>query len=170
MGLKLETVITIVIIAILTVAFMVKFVDSTSDEKRFTKELEFTDTTFTEVDTRAMQGRVFSTYGIRDQGVLTLYDLMYHTNRIELLSAAQGTYKGDKIYLDGNITLNQKEGFDYSAEHAVYDKKTKILDITSVFTGRMDKNIIHGNTLRYDTQLKEAYGERIEAVVYTTEK
>ncbi|RRS29848.1 MAG: hypothetical protein P794_09940 [Epsilonproteobacteria bacterium (ex Lamellibrachia satsuma)] len=170
MGLKLEIVITLVIIVILSAAFMVKITDNVSDEKRDAKELEFTDTTFIEVDTETMQGRAFSAYGIREQGVLTLYDLMYHTNNIELLSAKQGTYKNDRIYLDGNITLNQKKGFYYTAEHAVYDKKTKILDITSVFTGKMNKNIIHGYTMRYDTQKKEAFGKQIEAVVYTTEK
>ena len=149
---------------------MVKFAHNTSDRERFTKELEFTDTTLTEVNTATMQGRSFGSYGIRDAGVLTLYDINYHTNDIQSLRAKKGTYKGDKLYLDGNITVNQKEGFDYSAQHAVYNKKTKILDITSAFTGIMDRNTIHGYTLRYDTQKKEAFGKRIDAVVYTSEK
>lgn len=170
MGLKLETLIAVAIVAILSVTFMVKFTHKPSDGKLFTKELEFTNTTFTEVDTDTMQGRAFSTHGVRDQGDLTLYNLMYHTNNIELLRAKKGTYKGDKIYLDGNITVNQKEGFDYSAEHAIYDTNTQILDITSAFTGIMDRNTIHGYTLRYDMQKKEAFGKRIDAVVYTTEK
>lgn len=170
MGLKLETLIAVAIVAILSVTFMVKFTHKPSDGKLFTKELEFTNTTFTEVDTDTMQGRAFSTHGVRDQGDLTLYNLMYHTNNIELLRTKKGTYKGDKIYLDGNITVNQKEGFDYSAEHAIYDTNTQILDITSAFTGIMDRNIIHGYTLRYDMQKKEAFGKKIDAVVYTTEK
>lgn len=170
MGLKLETLIIVVIVAILSGTLMVKFTHKSSDRKPFTKELEFTDTTFIEVDTATMQGRAFGTYGIRDTGILTLYNLKYHTKNIELLRAKKGTYKGDKLYLDGNITVNQKEGFDYSAEHAIYDKKTKILNITSEFTGIMDKNIIHGYTLRYDVQKKEAFGKRIDAVVYTAEK
>ena len=170
MGLKLEIVLTVVIAAIVSVTLLVKFTHKPSDGKRFTKELEFTDTTLTEVDTTTMQGRAFGSYGIRDKGVLTLYDISYHSNNIQSLQAKKGTYKGDKLYLDGNITVNQKEGFDYSAEHAVYNKKTKILDITSAFTGIMDKNIIHGYTLRYDMQKKEAFGKRIDAVVYTSEK
>ena len=170
MGLKLETVIIVVIVAILSGTLMVKFTHISSNGKLFTKELEFTDTTLTEVDTVTMQGRAFGTYGIRDAGILTLHDIKYHTNTIESLRAKKGTYKGDTLYLDGNITVNQKEGFDYSAQHAVYNKKTKILDITSDFTGVMNKNMIQGHTLRYDTQKKEAFGKRIEAVVYTTEK
>jgi type II secretory pathway pseudopilin PulG len=170
MGLKLEILITVAIVAIISVTLMVKFTHKSSNGERFTKELEFTDTILTEVDTATMQGRAFGSYGIRDRGVLTLHDIRYHTNNIKLLRAKKGTYKGDKLYLDGNITVNQKEGFDYSAQHAVYDKKTKILDITSAFTAIMGKNIIHGYTLRYDTQKKEAFGKRIDAVVYTTEK
>ena len=170
MGLKLETLITVVIIAILSVTLMVRFTHKSSNGERFTKELEFTDTTLTEVDTTIMQGRAFGSYGIRDAGVLTLHNIEYHTKNIELLRAKKGMYKGDKIYLDGNITLNQKEGFDYSAEHAVYDKKTKMLDITSEFSAIMDGNTIHGYTLHYDVQKKEAFGKWIDAVVYTTEK
>ncbi len=162
--------IIVVIAAIVSVTLMVKFTHKTTDRKPFTKEMEFTDTTLIEVDTITMKGRSFGTYGIRDAGVLTLHNLKYHTKNIELLRAKKGTYKGDKLYLDGNITVNQKEGYDYSAEHAIYDKKTKILNITSAFTGIMDKNIIHGYTLRYDTQKKEAFGKRINAVVYTAEK
>ena len=170
MGLKLETILTLGIVAILSASFMVKLSSNSSGSKTFTKELEFTNTTFIEVDTYTMQGRAFSTYGVRDKGVLTLYHIKYHTDNIELLRAKKGTYKGDKIYLDGNISLNQKEGFDYTAEHAVYDKKTEILDITSPFVALMDKNIIHGNSLRYDTRKKEAFGQMIDAVVYTDKK
>ena len=170
MGLRLEILIAVMIIAIFSVTLMVKFTHQSSDGKRFTKEMEFTDTTLIEVDTATMKGRSFGTYGIRDAGVLTLHNLKYHTKNIELLRAKKGTYKGDKLYLDGNITVNQKEGFDYSAEHAVYDKKTKMLDITSEFSAIMDGNTIHGYTLHYDVQKKEAFGKWIDAVVYTTEK
>ena len=170
MGLKLEIILIFAIAAILSGSFMVKLTNDASSENISTKELEFTQTTFLEVDTNRTQGRSFSTYGIRDAGVLTLYDLQYHTDNIRLLQAKRGIYKDNKIYLDHNITVDQKEGFDYSAEHAVYDKKTQILDITSAFTAVMNKNIIHGNTLRYDTRKKEAYAKEIDAVVYTVEK
>ncbi len=170
MGLKLETVIIVVIVVILSGTLMVKFTHKLSDGKPFTKELEFTHTTLTEVDTTTMQGRAFGSHGILEAGILTLYNIKYHTNSIESLSANKGTYRSDKLYLDGNITVNQKEGFDYNAQHAVYNKKTKILDITSTFAGIMDRNIIQGHTLRYDMQKKEALGKRINAVFYTTEK
>ncbi len=97
-------------------------------------------------------------------------NLRYSTDSIKELRAKRGIYKGDKIYLDHNITVNQKVGFDYTAEHAIYDKKTEMLDITSPFTAIMNENIIHGNSLRYDTKNKKAFATDIDAVVYTKEK
>jgi len=170
MGLKLEITLILSMIVILSVALTVKIKNSQVVAKVSTKELEFTHTTFTEVDTNKTQGIAFGTHGIRDAGVLAVKNLRYHTDSIKELRAKKGTYKGDKIYLDHNITVNQKEGFDYKAEHAIYDQKTEILDITSPFTAVMNENIIHGNSLRYDTKTKEAFATDVDAVVYTKEK
>ncbi len=170
MGLKLESLIVLAIVAILSFTFLMKTTDSTISEKCSTKDLEFTNTILTEVDTDTMLGRAFGTHGILDKKVLTLYNLTYHTKNIELLRAKKGIYHGDELYLEGNITVNQKEGFDYNAEYAVYHKKTKVIDINSPFTGIMNQNIIRGNSLHYDIEKKEVFAQSIEAVVYTTEK
>ena len=170
MGLKLEIILIIAMIAIVSVSLTVEIKNKLKPKKVSTIELEFTHTTFTEVDTNKTQGIAFGTYGIRDAGVLTVDNLRYSTDSIKELRAKKGIYKGDKIYLDDNITVNQKEGFDYKAEHAIYDKKTEILDITSPFTAIMNENIIHGNSLRYDTKKKEAFATDVDAVVYTKEK
>jgi len=170
MGLKLEIVLIVSIVAILSVALTIKIKNAHILNKVLTKELEFTNTTFTEVDTNKTEGVLFATYGVRNAGVLTVDNLRYHTNSIELLSAKKGTYRGDKIYLDYNITANQKEGFDYKAEHAIYDQKNEILNITSPFTAVMNKNVIHGNSLYYDNKKREALATDVDAVVYTKEK
>jgi len=170
MGLKLEIILIIAMIAIVSVSLTVEIKNNLKPKKVSTIELEFTHTTFTEVDTNKTQGVAFGTYGIRDAGVLTVDNLRYSTDSIKLLRAKKGIYKGDKLYLDHNITVNQKVGFDYKAEHAIYDKKTEMLDITSPFTAFMNENIIHGNSLRYDTRNKKAFATDIDAVVYTKEK
>ncbi len=170
MGLKLEIILIIAMIAIVSVSVTVEIKNKKTVKEEPTIELEFTHTTFTEVDVNKTQGVAFGTYGIRDAGVLTVDNLRYSTDSIKELRAKKGIYKGDKIYLDHNITVNQKVGFDYTAEHAIYDKKTEILDITSPFTAIMNENIIHGNSLRYDTRNKKAFATDIDAVVYTKEK
>jgi len=44
------------------------------------------------------------------------------------------------------------------------------MDITSPFTAVMNENIIHGNSMKYDTRTREAFGTDVDAVVYTKEK
>jgi len=170
MGLKLEIILIVSIVAILSVALSVKIKNAAISHKISTKELEFTNTTFTEVDTNKTQSVFFGTYGVRNAGVLTVDNVRYYSDSIKELRAKKGTYRGDKIYLDHNITVNQKEGFDYKAEHAIYDQKREILHITSPFTAIMNGNIIHGNSLVYDIKKREAVGTDVDAIVYTKEK
>jgi len=170
MGLKLELLLGILIVVMLTIAYKVKLTDDVSTKKAAKKEMEFTDTTFTEVDTEKLISIAFGTHGVREGGVLKVDHLVYHTDSIELLLADKGKYVGNKVYLDGNIRMKQKEGFNYKAEHAMYDKKTEILTLTSRFTAVMGKNIVHGNTGWYDTRKKMLFAKEVDAVVYTAEK
>ena len=57
--------------------------------------------------------------------------MVYHTDSINLLRSDKGIYKDDIIYLEGNVTLNQKEGFDYKAQKAHYNQQSGIFRITS---------------------------------------
>jgi len=170
MGVKLELLLVVLIVAMLSLAYTIKLSDDISAKKASKKEMEFTDTTFTEVDTQKLISTSYGTYGARVGGVLKIKNLIYHTDSIELLLSDEGRYIGEKVYLDGNVRMKQKEGFNYKAEHAVYDKKIGILTITSRFTAVMDKNVVHGNTARYDTRKKILIAKEIDAVVYTAEK
>ena len=170
MGLKLEFLLVLFVVGILTMAMTVKIKNSQAVNQTQTVELEFTDTTSIEVDTNKTLSVTYGTYGIRDAGVLKMDNLRYHTDNIKLLRAKKGTLKGDEIYLDGDVVLNKEKGADYYTDHAVYNKKTGILLVTSPFKAIMDKNIMHGDTLRYDTKNKKAFATEVNAVVYTTEK
>ncbi len=170
MGIKLEVLLGVSILLILAAAYTVRLSDNVTSNATPQKELEFTDTTFTEVNTKTLVSTAFGTYGVRKDGVLTIRNLVYHTASIEHLWADEGRYMGDRVSLDGNIRIKQKEGFHYSAEHATYNKQNGILLITSRFTATMDKNTLHGNTARYDTRRKVFVGKEIDAVVYTAEK
>jgi len=170
MGLKLQTVLIVTIVAILALTLSVEIKNSKGIEKAFNKEMEFTDTIFREVDTEKIQGVAFATYGIRNAGILTVDNLRYHTDSIERLTAKKGRYIGERIFLDYNITVHQKEGFDYKTEHAVYNQKTEVLDILSPFSAVINGNIFHGKTLRYHSKTKEAFATMVDAVVYTKEK
>ncbi len=170
MGLKLEIILMLLVAVIISVALTVKITNSRAAENVSTKELVFTDTTFREVDTNKTIGVAYGTHGIRDKGVLTVENFKYHNDSIKNLRSDIAIYKADKIYLDHNVVLNQEEGSDYYTEHAIYDKKKEILDVTSPYKALKGKNIMHGDTLRYWMKEKRAYSTNVDAIVYTKEK
>ncbi len=170
MGIKLEYILTIAIIGIISGALMLKLQDAPVESKSFTKELEFTDTTLTEVDTDTMNSRIYSTYGVRDKGVLKVENIRYFDEDIESLSADKGKLEGDILQLDGHVVLQEKSGYTYETEHAVYNKKSEILNITAPFTGIRGQNTIRGTSMEYDARKKKATGQTVDTVFYTPDK
>lgn len=170
MGLRLEWVVSVVLVVIVSGVMLLKLTSTSADNMVSAKELEFTDTTLIEVDTTSIQSHSYSTYGVRENGILTVDNLVYHTDTIESLLAKKGRMEGDMLYLDGDVDLQEKEGYRYETQHASYDQKNEILTILSPFRARRGKNSMVGDTLRYDMRKKEAFGTTINSVVYTTEK
>ncbi len=87
MGLKLEPVLTVIIGVIIAASLFVELSSTLKNTKAFTKDLEFTNTTFIEVDTQKLQGWLFGTYGVRDKGVLAMDNVIFHTDNISSLTA-----------------------------------------------------------------------------------
>ena len=170
MEIKLETVLFVLIVGIVAATTTVKLSDSRLKQETMTKELEFYDTKFIEVDKIQMRANLFSTYGLRDNGILMLHNIIYHTHNIEQLIADKGTYKGDILFLDGNVKLKEKKGAVYTTQHANYHQKSEILKVTSPFIATMDKNIFKGNSLIYYGKTKEMKATTIDATVYTVDK
>ncbi len=170
MGIKLELILTIAIIGIISGALMLKLRNIPVPTQVFTKEVEFTNTTLIEVDTENLKSRVYTTYGVRDKDVLTLDNIVYLGDTIESLSANKARLKGDFLHLDGNVVLQEKGGYKYETQHAIYNKKTEILNITSPFTGVRGQNMIEGESMEYDTRKKKATGTTVGTVFYTPDK
>lgn len=164
---KLEWLLVILIGLTTAVTMTTKLSDKAPTAVQADKELEFTDTTFTEVTTQKREGVAFTTHGIRAGGVLKVEKLRYHNDSIRLLLADHGTYRGDIIFLDGNVSVHQKRGYDYFTEHAKYDKRKDILYVTSRFAACIRRNVMMGSRFEYDLQKKIAYGDAIDAVIYT---
>ncbi len=169
MGLKLEFILIFLVAVILSVALTVRIQNAKNVQKISTKELEFHDTTFTEVDTNKTIGVAYGTYGVRDRGVLTVQNFRYSNDDIKLLRSKTAIFKEEKIYMDHNVIMNQEEGSDYYTEHAVYDKKTEILDVTAPFKAVQGKNIMLGDTMRYWAKEKKVFSTNANAVIYTKE-
>jgi len=169
MGLRVESVLILLIVTVLTVTLSVKIINKEKNTKVSTKELEFTNATFTEVDTNKTIGVAYGTYGIRDKGILTINNFRYSSKNVKDLSSKTAIYRKDKIYLNNNVIFNQKEGYNYYTDHAVYSKNRQILTITSPYKAVMEKNIIYGDTLKYYIKDKKVFSTNINATLYTKE-
>ena len=170
MGIKLQFVLIIAIMGIIVGSLMLKIRNSPVPTKVLTKEVKFTNTTLIEVDTENMISRAYTTHGIRDQGVLTLDNIVYLSDNIEALSANKARLKGDFLHLDGDVVLQERGGYKYETQHAIYNKKTEILNITSPFTGVRGQNMIEGESMEYNTRKKKATGTTVGTVFYTPDK
>ena len=170
MGIKLEFVLIIAIIGIISGSLMLKLRNVPVSTKVLTKEVKFTNTVLIEVDTENIKSRAYATDGVRDQGVLTLDNIVYLGDTVESLSANKARLKGDFLHLDGNVVLQEKGGYKYETQHAIYNKKTEILNITSPFTGVRGQNVIEGESMEYNTRKKKATGTTVGTVFYTPDK
>ena len=169
MAIRLEYIIIAAVMVISIGAYTIKLSDKNTVQYSDGKELAFSNSIFTEVTEKNFVDSATAKKGQRINGILFLESVNYYTKNIENLYANSAKLEAERIYLDGNITLNQKKGFFYKAEHAYYDKKHKILTITSPFTAILNKNIIKGQSLEYDTVKKEAFATKINAVIYTVD-
>ena len=166
MGIRLESLLLVSIVAIVAFSLTLKLGEDIPSYTPSGKLLEFNTTTFIEVDQSRLLSRTFSRYGVKHAELFTLEHIRYHTDTIEQLSARHGKLKGSRFYLDGNVTLHQKQGFDYHTEHAVYEKKQAILTLTSPFVAQMNENLIRGARLRYDTRSKAVLAHEVNATLY----
>jgi len=170
MGLRIEFILLLCIGMVMAGSFNIELHKDVADQKAFTKELDFSYTTFREVNTEGVLAIAYGTYGMRDSGILHIDNLLYSTDSIEELIAKKGTYIGSIIYLEGEVFLRDKQGYTCESEQAEYDQSTEILNITAPYVARRAKNIIYGDTLTYNTRIKESYGTVIDAVLYTVDK
>ena len=170
MGIRLEHIITLAIVLVVMGFFLIDREPKSQEKSTHTKELVFANTRLIEVDTQRMLGLAHTQYGEVEKKTLRLYEIVYHTDRVNLLRAKIGTHRGDYLQLEGNVTLNQKAGFDYRAERATYNKKSQILTISSPFEAHLNKNMIIGTNLVVEMKEKSATAQKIKAVLYTAEK
>jgi hypothetical protein len=170
MGIRIEFILSVFILTVVLGAFNIELDMPLIKEEVFTKELSFTDTTFREVDKNALQEIAYGTEGLRDAGVLTLYNVKYATEKIESLVAKKAMLKGEILYLEGNVVFLDKEGYLCKTEKASYHQTNEILTINTPYVSIKGRTKILGETLRYELAKEEIYSTSIDAVIYTVDK
>ncbi|MEA3419194.1 MAG: hypothetical protein U9Q90_07305 [Campylobacterota bacterium] len=165
--LRIEWIAITMILIMLGVSYLIKADQNKAKKITFSKEMEVYHSTTIEVSTNGVESRLYTDFGVREQGKFKLTRIIYRGKSVEELKAEKGRIIGDKIYLDHNVTLLQKNGYIYKGDHAIYDKNKEFLQVTSPFVAYMDHNVIHGVNLQYDVKKKVATAENVNAVIYT---
>jgi len=167
MGLKLELILVSLIIITSVYMMSVKLRDHNRRYKDNGKELEFYDTTFTEVNTTGVMNVSYGVKGERIKGVLYIDRFFYTDNDIAFLKAAKAKDDGKTIYLEGKVRAKRYDGFKYQTEQAKYDKKAEIMEATAPFVAYKPPNTLTGNSMRYDVKHKELYATHVHAYIVT---
>jgi hypothetical protein len=170
MGLKFELLLVLLIVMTSVYMMSVKLRDHNKRYQNSGKELEFYDTTFTEVNTSGLVSVSYGVKGERIAGVLYIDDFRYKSVDIKFLRADKAKKAGDVIYLDGNVRLKRYDGFRYRTEHARYDKKLEVMDALSPFIAYKAPNTLMGKTMRYDAKHKILYATDVRMIIVTDKK
>ena len=166
MGIRAEWITFIMILIMLGVSFLFDVKQRKAQNQTFHKEFEVYHSVTVEVDKNMVTSKLYSDYGIKESGVLTLTNLKYIGNSVEMLKASSGRFIKENIYLDNNVTVLQANGYYYEGEHAVYNKLTEFLYVTSPFTAYINNSIIKGVELVYDKKGQVATANKINAIFY----
>jgi len=166
MGIRVEWIAIAMIIIMLSVSFLFEAKHREAKNSTFKKEFDVYNSVTIEVDQEGIKNKLFSKYGVKESGVLTLTQMTYIGNSVEKLQSSQGRFVGNKIYLDYNVTALQNNGYYYESDHAIYDQQTQLLYVTSPFVGYVNNSVIKGSNLEYNRQEAVAKAHKINATFY----
>ena len=166
MGIRVEWVAIGMIFIMLGVSFLFEAKHRKATNSTFHKEFEVYNSITIEVDEEGISSRLYSDYGMKESGVLTLTNMTYSGRSVEKLRAYKGRFIDHKIYLDYNVTALQSNGYYYEGQHAIYNQLTEFLYITSPFIAYINNSVIEGSKLEYNRIEEEAKAESIRATFY----
>jgi len=166
MGIRAEWISVVMILIMLGVSFLFDVKQRKAQNQTFHKEFEVYNSITVEIDKEIVISRLISDYGVIESGVLTLHNMQYIGNSMERLEASKGRFVDNRIYLDYNVTALQTNGYYYEAEHAIYNRLTEFLYITSPFRAYVNNSVIDGENLVYDRVGKVATADRVNATFY----
>lgn len=170
MGLRLEVIITFLIVFITAGAFLIKIKTDNIEIVKVNKDLAFEETVFIEVNTQKRLSQMYAEYGVRNKDVLDLEFLEYHTQSVNALKASKGRYSKDILYLSGDVYIEDADGYNYTARKAHYNQKEEKLYVPTHFTAEQGKNEFRGEYLQYNSTEKALFAREVNATLYTVKK
>jgi len=170
MGIKLEAILLISILVTSLYVMSVKLEKSDDNPSHRHKDLAFSETLFTEVNTTGLMSISYATRGERTDGILFLENFVYSDNDTELIKADKVYQSGKTIYMDGNVYIKRTEGIIFTTQHAYYDRNKDFLEATAPFNATKPPNEIYGLYMHYDGEKRELYASQIRASFYNETK
>lgn len=163
---RVEPFLILLIVSILTMGVKVKLNSTQNKVTTSNKEIDFYDTTIDEVNTKKLLDTIYTTYGVREKGILKMKNIKYHSDTIKYMIAKEGQYVNDILTLHKDIVMLD-DGYTYSTQNLNYHQKTEILNITSKFKATNNINTFWGKTLIYHSKTKEMYATESKGIFYT---
>jgi len=163
---KIEIILIFLIISIITMGMTVELNSKNNTSQKLNKEIDFDNTTIDEVNTKTFLDRTYTTYGVRNKGILRMKNIKYHSSSVESLISKEGKYVNDILYLHKDVIMSN-DGYIYTTQKLNYNKKTQILNITSPFKATNNINTFWGKSLTYYTLTKESYAKKTRGIFYT---
>lgn len=168
---KIEWLAMVMILVMLGVSYLIKVKNDKAQANASNKELEVFDSVTIEANQSAPQSRLHAEYTVQKSGNIEMIRLNYAGKATKELKSKFGRSRGDKFYLDVNVTMLGVNGYYYEAEHAIYDKAKEFFYVTSPFVAYMGNGtIIHGSNLKYDVKEEISTAENVDAVFFTRNK
>jgi lipopolysaccharide assembly outer membrane protein LptD (OstA) len=163
MGVRLELILLFLIVLFFAFAMRIKLQTDTPSKTSIGKELEFTDTTLVEVTTQDPKGVTYLKHGTRENGILHMDGLEYHDPKISLMSAKHATFEENTLYLEGNISLFQENGFRFMTQKASYNRSVNTIYVTTPFTAYLNQNRIVVEEMQYNMNNGNLYAQKVRA-------
>lgn len=167
MAIKLETVLYVSILCVIALSLSTKQENKDAVISTSKKELEFTNSTFSEVNSTNQLSQSFAKHGIQVNGVLTLNNILYGGQKLKFLKADKAVYDGNISTLYGDVVLKQENGFGYKTDKAIYDMNKQFVYIPNAFVANMNGNTMRGKELKYNIQQQNVKANNIHAILYT---
>jgi hypothetical protein len=165
MAVKIEWILAVSIVSIWLFSYEFKIQQQKRVKVKSSKNLEFYDTDFTKVDTKGIVSIVNTKHGIRKKNILDVYDINYTDKQIKFLVSDKAKWINDVLYLDGNVSVYQKDGFKCFTQSAVYDKKSSILKIPDSFVAKLNGDTLNGVKLIYNLNTKILKASDVDALL-----
>jgi len=145
----------VIISGLFTIFFLFKPLEQTKQKFDEIPMLELKDFKLSELNTKGLTSVTNGIIGIRYSDRYTVTDLDYIDNSRKFISHIQsndGLYKGNDLFLNGDVEYEREDGISFKTQKAKYNEKTKIMQSLTKYVSYVGENRATGSYLEYNNE------------------